>query len=272
MDKQQGQVATRTLYNLSLKLRDLGKQYETKDEFKNLKNVPKSFFGQDCEVVGNRLAAASTAPERISSFSTEDEQPCVICMDSVSDGIKCNGTPNHFTCLNCFPDYVISSIENALLFKKNNLLIKCPYHTSSLGCISEDWDMSTVASALLESEDKKKGKNALERYMRTLKEWALRTDNTKSVGVMEDKVLTKESVVNVIIEALNLKCPSRNCNTLLDPNPDGCKYDQFTYIILVDHFKYLYLPPYPLFLIYFDRYGHIVHCMRHTLLLPLPRN
>lgn len=34
--QSKGQVATRILYNLSMKLRDIGKQYENQEEFKGL--------------------------------------------------------------------------------------------------------------------------------------------------------------------------------------------------------------------------------------------
>jgi hypothetical protein len=192
--------------------------------------VPNRSLEQLCEAVDNSsapVAAAVAGPrptlERKSSFTSEDEDECVICQEVTSEGIRCIGPTVHMTCLGCFPNYVISAIENPVRLQHDDLLIRCPLHNApGLNCDSSDWEYSMIANALFSCEDKKLGKSALDRYMHTLHAAAMRKESVKGgASAMAGKVLKQEEVLNAITEALNLRCPSRRCNALLDVDPEG---------------------------------------------------
>lgn len=190
---------------------------------------------QLCEAVDNSPAQVSAVAaarpglviESPSSFKLEVDGVCIICQETTPVGIRCSGSTVHMTCLDCFPNYVISSIENPVRLQHDELLIRCPLHNApGLNCDSRDWDYSKIANALL--EDKKLGKSALDRYMHTLRAAAMRKASVKDgVSVITGKGLPQQEVLNAIVEALNLRCPSGQCNALLDADPEG----EFVFLI-----------------------------------------
>ena len=191
--------------------------------------LPNRSLEQLCEAVDNlpaqvsAVAAARPGPviESQSSFKLEEDGVCVICKETTPVGIRCSGSTVHMTCLDCFPSYVISAIENPVRLQHDELLIRCPLHNvPGLNCDSGDWDYSKIANALL--EDKKLGKSALDRYMHTLRAAAMRKESAKGgVSAMMGKGLKEQEVLDAIVEALNLRCPSRRCKALLDTDPEG---------------------------------------------------
>lgn len=194
--------------------------------------LPNRSLEELCEAVDKSsapVAAAGTGPalERKSSFTSEDEDVCVICQETSSEGIKCIGSSVHMTCLDCFPNYVISAIENPVRLQHDDLLIRCPLHNApGLNCDSGDWEYSMIANALFSCNIKKQGKFALDRYMHTLHAAAMRKESAKGgASAITGKGLKQQEVENAVVEALNLRCPSRRCNALLDVDPEGeCVY------------------------------------------------
>ena len=169
------------------------------------------------ESVFDQMAAASRPTlHRMSSFSVQDVDLCVICQEEKSRGIFCNqpahATEKHFTCMDCFPPYVRSICGDGGKFKDLSYSICCPNKTPALGCTSECWESHRITSALLAVSDVADSKATLDLYVSSLTSAAVRAEP------VDDTTL----VVAAIADAMCLRCPLASCKTLLDPRPDGC--------------------------------------------------
>ena len=155
---------------------------------------------------------------------------CVICKETKLMGLYCDAVDGnegqevtadrgedtrHFTCLDCFPPYVISQCDNVMQLKLRKYRICCCVND----CVAP-WKAHKVFKALTIVEDQKEGERAIEMYLDKLRELA-------TTEVEEDNPLLRltsdsSAVFHLVAGALNPKCPFNKCGTHLDPSPDGC--------------------------------------------------
>ncbi len=91
------------------------------------------------------------------------------------------------------------------------------------------WTTQEVTACLLSSSDSTQSKDVLDIFVSSLTKAADRAEKGSSEG---SNVVTgnggrnpdeiRKVVLQILAEALCLRCPSRYCRAVLDPNPDGC--------------------------------------------------
>lgn len=133
---------------------------------------------------------------------------CIVCLEEEMVGVRCDF--NHLLCRQCIAPYIKSVTEDMGKLKDQGFTIRCPVMESGLQCKSAPWSCSTLSTMVAES-------NSLDQYVDTL------VSVCKSGAVNNNKAMvSKEEVVPLLLDALNLRCPNPTCGVALDPSPDGC--------------------------------------------------
>jgi hypothetical protein len=203
----------------------------------NLKACPlcKEKFPKNLSFIGNKDLEKVCTQERsrqhvnvsLPAKNPNDKAPllrqastgklCVICQDTdCMRGLACYSKAKHFVCLDCFPQYVKSICENGGKFRDLHYTIRCPVPDCA-DC--EPWTTQDVTAGLLASDN---SKEILDIFIATLATAADKSDQTNNPLFTDTSGDIKADIQRLIAEALCLKCPSRYCQKVLDPDPDGC--------------------------------------------------
>lgn len=130
---------------------------------------------------------------------------CVICLDVVKTRIQCR--KRHAVCSDCFPKYVDSLCENYPKLKSNKFKVRCPYPK----CTSAPFTDSRLKHALNPPQ--------YQRLKEIIGEDFATIKTHEKVTTSED-TSPESTLVNQLLDALNLKCPK--CLHVVDHSPDGC--------------------------------------------------
>lgn len=132
---------------------------------------------------------------------------CVICFEEGKEGLKCEF--NHQLCQECVKPYVTSVVSDIGRLKDQGYCIRCPAVENRIQCKSTPLDASTI---LLYSNAR-----TLDRYVSTLSSLC-QSNNRATLSEISEK----SSVVPKLLDALNMRCPNKQCGVVMDPSPDGC--------------------------------------------------
>ncbi len=141
-------------------------------------------------------------------LETEAEKvKCVICFEETKDGLKCKF--NHLICQECVTPLINSVITDVGRLKDQSYGIRCPSIENGVQCQSDCFNAS-VLRKFCDSD-------TLDRYVKVITDICRQKNDSTS-----PRPELSESVIPKLLDALNLRCPNKQCRTVMDPSPDGC--------------------------------------------------